>query len=823
MYNFSERYIEGESNMDAVMQVLISNRPFGYISKNIRKVLKDFLAYESIGESYAYQYLNSSYYKELILLICLTVSYKNISNGEKIDIEELDIGTKILFQKEYYTFEGQDKISEGYYILVPAYKKKNSVTRILKKNVIESGASVVTNTKRRKVNSAKEDLGKQLGLSSINWTNKDSVLILVEKKVLNEIMNVQFNINDKSSYLGEICTAKYLKESLVFEQLPHSNSTEKPMVIFSSNMGAVIEYLDENDGEISEKRVYAIGDKWFANGQLSNLITLEDACSDFDIPMTIFSSVVSVMDEVKFEFLKKMKEEFCWLESEEYSSMKISFELVSSNEVFSNALTKLNEYLEEIHDIPTLRYLVKLLKRFLKMNYSQVIGNSHTLEQQMIIVSKYMEKLSLEETEEIAEILYDIYSNRFGYQNKKVIESIRKEDRCALVLMEEMVEETKTIYKNDDMITILPYNEMISEDLYGVFGTIILLSPYEKDRKKWLSSYLSNRIVVVLPALQKTYLTYSLRKDKKIIQRLYTLDNSYSEKDSAYLKAINEYLEKIKKEEIEKDNNENKALFDELDNEDDAQKVYSSLINNLMNAGSEFENESEKQFVNVVHGIDLESGGNLFGTGFGKVFILQENYCKKVDVSNVQIGQNIVEFEIPYSDAFYREQFKKYNFTNEKFNISKLNENVSLDYFWKNILLDYIKKERINPTQFKERMNKLGAMDKSTVFYKTWSSLDKMPILPRDSSFIHYVGMLTENSELINEPEKYYNASEKVKRNLNHERDRFIESLDGEQFDEIIKDSSVKAYLTDKVILVEDINIEDVPRYLTNKIMGVNR
>lgn len=502
--------------MDAVMQLLVSTSPFGYISKNMKKILNDFLAYETLGKSYAYQYLNSCYYKELTLLICLMTSYKNISNGKKINIDNLNIGTKILFQKEYYVFNGQDNESEGYSLI--QLHKKNPVTRILKKDVIEAGASVVSSTKRRKVVSVKEDFGKQLGLSSISWTNEDSVIVILEKKILNKIMDVQFSLNGKSSYLGEFCAIKYLKESMILEQLPHSNSTEKPMVIFSSNMGAVIEYLDENDGEISEKRVYIIGDKWFENGQFSNLLTLEDACSDFNIPMTVFSSVPSIMDQSKFKFLKKMEKEFCWLESEAFSEMDISFKFVSSNKAFRNYLDKLDEYLEEIREIHLLRYLDKLLKRFLKMNYSKITGNSESLEQQMIIISEYMEKLNLEETEEIAEILYNIYCNRFGYQNKKIIDLVRNEDKCALIVMDEMVEETKEIYINDDMITVLPYSEAIFEDLYGAFGTIILLSPYAKDRKKWLSSYVSNRIIVVFPDIQKKYFSYSLKKDKRIIQ-----------------------------------------------------------------------------------------------------------------------------------------------------------------------------------------------------------------------------------------------------------------------------------------------------------------
>ncbi|MDT2834321.1 hypothetical protein P7H70_09635 [Vagococcus carniphilus] len=809
--------------MDDIMKYLLLTSPFGYISKNKKKILNDFIKYEKIEGSYAYQYLNSSYYRELILLICFMVSYKNLSNGKKISIDDLSIGTRLLFEKNYYKFGGRDNISEGY-ILDPVYKKKDSCTLILKKDVIESKSSIVTDTKKKKVKNTKDDFGKQIGLSSISWTNEESVIIILEKKLLNEIENIQFDINNRYSYLGEFCNAAYLKESLVFERVLHSNSTEKPMVIFSSNIGAVIEYLEENDENISENRVYVIGDKWFSDGQFSNLYTLEDACDYFDISMTIFSSVSSVMDETKLKLLKKMEKEFCWLESEEFSKIEILFEFVSSNEKFAEAITKLNEYLEYISENPRLKYLDKLLKKFLKMNYSQVTGDSYPLEQQMIIISEYMEKLGLEEKENIAGILYDIYCNRFGFQNKKVIESIRNEEKCLLVVMNEMVEEIQRIYKDDDMITVLPYNEKIYEDLYGKYDTVILLSPYAKDRKKWLSSCITNKFFVVSPYLQKEYLDYSLKRDRRILQHLYTLDNSYSNRNSAYLRAINKHFEKIKSEVevIEKNYCDDQTLYDELDKEDNPQEEYLSLIQSLIvnTSGAEIETESEKQLVNVIRGIDLKSGKKVLGTEFGKIFILQGDYCRKIDVSSIQIGQNIIEFEVPYSDIFYREQFKKHNFINRDFYYNKLDKNMKLDYFWKMILLEYIEKRGLTPTQFKERMDKLGAADKTISFYGSWSSIDKMPILPRDSSFIYYIGLLTKNYELSNEPDKYYSASEKIKRNLNYERDKLIDSIDSRKLNEIIKDTSIKSYSEDKVILVEEIDVEDVPRYLTNRFMG---
>lgn len=806
--------------MDEIMKFLISQKPFGYISKNKKKVLNDFLACELLNESYAYQYLNSSFYKELILLICLIITYKNISNGKKIDLDALAVDTKILYQKDYYLFKGQDESTPGNYKLVPVYKRKDSFNRSLKKIDIENGATVVNSTKRRKVSNAKEDFGKLLGLPSISMTIEESVIVLVEKKVLDKILEVQFNINGKTVYLGDFCTMLYLKDSLNFEQLSHSNSAEKPSVIFASKIYPVVEYLDENEGKVPEEKVYVIGDRWFTNGQLINLNTLKDACDDFGILMTVFSSVSSVMDESKIEFLKKMDENFCWLEPEDSNEIEISFNFVSSNKDLYNAIKKLSEYLEEIREVLDLRYLDRLLKRFLKMSYSQLVGCSVTLEKQMIMISEYMEKLKLKETEEISNVLYEIYCNRFGYQNKKVIESIRGKNKCAIIVMDEMVEEAKEIYRNNDEVVILPYNEPIYENLYGSFDTIILLSPYSKDRKKWLSSYLASRIIVVLPKLQKKYLTYSLKKDKKEINMLYTLDTSSSKLDSAYLKAINNYLENVKQEQkpLQRDSKiEDNRLFDALDQEEDVQKIYSSFIDKLVQTGFEAGDENEKQLVNITRGVDLESGGIIFGTEFGKVFILQNNFCRKTDVDNLKIGQEIVEFDIPYSDSFYRQELKKYYHHGQQ--DLDVDESAYLDFFWKDILFNYIEKGKVTPTQFKTSMDKLGATEKSISFYRLWSSIDSVPIHPRDSDFIYYIGILTGNAELTNEPNKYYNASVQVRRNLSDQRESFIDSINGKELNEIIKDDSIKNYSKDVVVLVENLDMEDVPRYLTNKIL----
>lgn len=76
-------------------------------------------------------------------------------------------------------------------------------------------------------------------------------------------------------------------------------------------------------------------------------------------------------------------------------------------------------------------------------------------------------------------------------------------------------------------------------------------------------------------------------------------------------------------------NCDDKVLYDELDKEEDPQKEYLSLINNLIITTSGIETESEKQLVNVVRGIDLESGKNILEPSLENFLFYKKIFVEK--------------------------------------------------------------------------------------------------------------------------------------------------------------------------------------------------
>ncbi|GGP11237.1 hypothetical protein [Oceanobacillus neutriphilus] len=801
--------------MKSIKSLLFSSSPFGYISKNKKRVISDFLAIEECEDnnSYTYQYLNSSYYKELIVAICLQNYLDNMSNGRKLDIDKLQVGQEIQFKNKYYQYLGKDELGAGYRIKL-VYGKQDGVTSIFSREILENRASKVNRTKRRKIPEVRQDFGNYFGIKNLSWTNEESVIILVEKKILNEILTAQIDLGKRVYTIGQICSVGYLKDSMEISYPANANNTEKRMILFSSSPDAIVEYLEENNGIVDESKVFVVGDKWFKKSQISNLINLEDACREFEIPIRTYSSVFSVMNNNSVELIESINNEYCWLEASNDEHV-ITFDFIANNRAYSEAIEKLNVYLSEISQEPNLKYLDKLLKLFLKMNYNQVIGSSDTLERQMIAVSEYMLEKKLDNIDEVSCIMYDIYSNRFGYQVRNKIENIRTKDvNCLLIVMDEMLEESRNHFINDKQLTILSYKSDITEDLYGKFEQVILISPYKTERRKWLSSYLAKDITVLVPQLQENFLIYSLKKDKHVIQKLDNMDLFNSKNNSAYLSAIEKYLSK-KTNDNDIGINLHKNSIDNFDEEELVEKKFSELISKY---ASEEEIQSDNSTVDVTIGIDLESGGNIFGTEFSKIFVVGfDNIVRKIDTKELKVGQTIIEFSVPYADELYRNRYK--SIVTRLDSLKKSSNEVYLDYKWKKSLLDYIENRRLTSLELKEKMESLGFSSKTIAFYAAWSSIEKMPILSRDKEFIRYVGIMIGDNDMIAYPEKYEQASKSVKKKLVDDRVQFLGELEGRSLDEIKSNSAIKSFIMDKVVLIEREFIEEVPRILTNKIL----
>ena len=147
--------------MELVQKLIFLNSPFGYISNNVKRIISDFFALREVGDqSYNYQYLNGNYYKNLAYAICMWIAAENISSNVKLNIDNLKIGQEIQFQNKFYRYKGKDDRTSGYRI--ETVNEKSVYERILPREKLETEASVVIGTKKRKIPSARQSFANFL-------------------------------------------------------------------------------------------------------------------------------------------------------------------------------------------------------------------------------------------------------------------------------------------------------------------------------------------------------------------------------------------------------------------------------------------------------------------------------------------------------------------------------------------------------------------------------------------------------------------------------------------------------------------------------------
>ncbi|MEB8417300.1 hypothetical protein NGG16_07515 [Enterococcus casseliflavus] len=800
--------------MELVQKLIFLNSPFGYISNNVKRIISDFFALREVGDqSYNYQYLNGNYYKNLAYAICMWIAAENISSNVKLNIDNLKIGQEIQFQNKFYRYKGKDDRTSGYRI--ETVNEKSVYERILPREKLETEASVVIGTKKRKIPSARQSFANFLEIKQVNWTNDKAIIILMERKYIDELLLTNVSIGNDKYTFDQVCSSNYLKNNMELGPLPKMNSIEEPMVLFSASAQAIVDYLDDNVGDVKEQSVFVLGDKWFKESQMSNLINLEDVCREYQIPLTVYSSVPMVMKWDALDFISSLRGEYCWLDPLVAENYQFNYHFVGNNHDFEKSINRLNEILSEIKLEPSLKYLDKMLKIFLKMNYSLTSGKSKTLENQLMNVLEYLEKKGISDFDELPDILIDIYENRFGYQVKKKIEQIRnKNSKCAIIVMDQMISEVSELYRNEKQLTVISYKAVITEDLYNQFDQIILLSPYASDRKKWLSSYCCKQVDIIIPKIQEKYLPSSLNREKKILEKLYQLDFFRQNiESSAYLHSINKYLSQRKLPDLPEVDFEEYDALDILEKDDVNQDT----------ATLEICHEDYNTTVGDVSlQLILQSGNSIMTTNYGKLFILEKDgKIKRITTSEIKVNQEVLEILIPYSDEFYRQRLKKIDGTNRGTNCFRdINIFEYYDYVWKRKFIKYINENNLNIKQLKTKFEKLGFQEKSLPFYKRWSSFETIQIVPQNREFIKFIGHIIGNVDIANNYEQYALASENVKRRLTETRDRFIASIDGKYLEDIILDPTVTGYVTDRIIQINQVSLKAIPRNFTNKIIG---
>ena len=103
--------------LDLIETLIYQNSPFGYVSGNVKKIIKDILSVEN-DKSFAYYYIVEDYYQTLMLYVCLKAVYENLAHSNKIKLADISLGDSLIYGGEYFTFGGEAPDFKGKYILL---------------------------------------------------------------------------------------------------------------------------------------------------------------------------------------------------------------------------------------------------------------------------------------------------------------------------------------------------------------------------------------------------------------------------------------------------------------------------------------------------------------------------------------------------------------------------------------------------------------------------------------------------------------------------------------------------------------------------------
>ncbi len=800
--------------LSKITELILMNRPYGYVTASQKKILEDFVNIRTNEMSAnCYLYKNKSFYENLILHNCLRVTEENLESNNTSVLDHLKIGSIILYKNQSYIFKGK-KDDGDTFVLELLRKKGSPVLNYVPKKQLEKNIKLIEKAKTRNAVDYRQTVSELIGLREYNYTNEKLEVIIAPKIILSKLWNDTIKFNKLPYHLGELCCGRYLNRNEKLESIPYTNNYEIPNIIFTSDILALSNKLLNNELPEDLCRINIMGLDIYKDKEKDNLIELIEITNSSNIQLNIFSDFSSFMNNNGIEVLKSLNVYKNWIADAPFeSAYQIEYDFVSTNNEFKNYSSTLDSLINNLEDNYGYNWVKSRFFKIVNMIYGQSFGNSNALNEEIQDLRNWISNNEVENSNEILEFISSIYANRFGFQVKKTIDnSIERNQRIGIVVKDIFKFETQHVYKGCEVLAL---EEDIKESLYDRFDKIILVNPYSSQRRKWISSGICNNIIVLYPDILKQNIARALKLDKKYLNQIIQ-----SGKEGLL---VNKYIQKIE-DTIETINNEYQNSQSEINElnwsveEPELTENYYEIYKRHNSTDAQIYQNDDNTLVDINWGFTLSTGHHILATGFSRFLSINENkIIRKKSVEDLSLNDRLIFFEIPYSDAEYRDLLATK--LNKPITILKEENYIINDFYWRKTLLNYINQKYIGPKGLKELFNQHGYTEKSKGFYSSWMKVSTMPILPRDKDFIKYVGIITGNSLLVEYYEQYYEASKLVKDKLAFNRHNIVDSIEGKTIDEL-ETLKLNNFIEGNIVSKSFVEIKNVPRYLTNKVLG---
>ncbi|RXE81274.1 hypothetical protein [Lactiplantibacillus plantarum] len=794
-----------------IKSFIIKSRPFGYISNRQKQVMEEISKFNTKGESFTYQYLNESFYCNVISMLCLQLVLNNIENDKPLSIADLLLHDSIEYRKSYYYFEGCN--GDGTYNLKAADNRKNSCDMIVPENLLLQFGHRSRKVKKRKANNYLHDFAQYFGLELKGLVNNGQVAVLLTKDVYNKIIQSKYIVENQQLFFSQICNSEYLTGSGKINLSLHADTANEPLVLFCSNANAFINYLDDRRKPF--KKIYVFGDKWYMDNYLSDILSLPDLANESNTALSLISSnnVANNIDSMRM--IKMIQPSRNWLSDYEES---LSFVNVHTNIDFATYTTEIIHFLIEAKNDPSLRFLTKLIWNSLRVGASVARKNSPLFGSQINILEEYLETHKNIHCPKVIDDLHHIYSNRFGAQMKKMIlKTVNNSSLYAIVVPDKLKSEYEDLF-NLPNVSFFSFRDKITEDMYDRFGTVVLVNPYAHERKKWARAFICKQSIILTPQFFIDSIYNSVKKELYLMKKFNT-QNAFPQ--NRYLTSLISLLNDIKRYQI----NQQQPVTDKQDIANNMYEQMEKDENEILSSQEVYVKEIEERKAEYTHTINAEKVDvhkvitlthckKLYSTDNAYFLIESSNgILARKSATQIAYGDKIVNFDIPYSDFSYRKWFE--DVSEDQSLLS--NKDEKNDFQWKRAFINFINKNDYTPAILQRKMALFenNPEHHTKQYYATWSDPKKMPMLPREPEFIKYIGKLINDDNIEKNYKMFYDSSAVIKQKLTATRDAELLSLVNKR----LTDVTHYRYSVGIVTLVSDVCIPDVPRIMTNKFL----
>lgn len=793
-----------------IKNFIIKSQPFGYISNRQKQIMEEISKFNKQGESFTYQYLNESFYCNVISMICLQFVLNNIKNDKQLSIADLSLHDSVEYEKSYYYFEGCN--GDGTYNLKAADNRKNSCDMIVPENRLLQFGHRSRKVKKRKANNYLHDFAQYFGLELKGLVNNGQVAVLLTKDVYDNIIQSKYIVGGRQLFFSQICNSEYLTGSGKINLSLHADTANEPLILFCSNANAFINHLDNRKTQF--EKIYVFGDKWYMDNYLSDILSLPDLANENNTALALISSNNVANDNNSMQMIKMIQQSRNWLSDYEES---LSFINVHTNIDFATYTTEIIHFLIEAKNDPSLRFLTKLIWNSLRVGASVARKSSPLFGSQINILEEYLETHKNIHCPKVIDDLHHIYSNRFGAQMKKMIlKTVNNSSLYAIVVPDKLKSEYEDLF-NLPNVSFFSFRDKITEDMYDRFGTVVLVNPYAHERKKWARAFICKQLIILTPQFFIDSIYNSVKKELRLVKE-YNTQNDFSK--GGYVTALRSLLNdinryRINQQQQEIDKQDANHIYKQMETDEDeilsSQEVY---VKEIEERKTEYAKITNAEKVDVHKVITLTHGNKLYSTDNAYLLIESSNgTLVRREATQIAYGDKIVNFNIPYADFSYRKWFKDVS-EDQSLLTNKDEQN---DFRWKRAFINFINKNDYTPAILQRKMTLFENTTEhhTKQYYATWSDPKKMPMLPREPEFIKYIGELISDDNIRENYKMFYDSSAAVKQELTATRDAELLSLVNKR----LKDVTHYRYSVGIVTSVSDVCIPDVPRIMTNKFV----